>query len=90
MSASISNDCDHLPATEMLIEHHLEDVLNNNRQAVTTALQTELRNTLKAKSHRKKAGHTHTHHSVDRTNDEAILAGFSKSTNLHCWEYGIL
>ncbi|XP_074504782.1 type 2 DNA topoisomerase 6 subunit B-like [Sebastes fasciatus] len=41
-------------ATEMLIEHHLEDVLNNNRQAVTTALQTELKNSLKAQNHRKK------------------------------------
>ncbi|XP_044061152.1 DUF4554 domain-containing protein isoform X2 [Siniperca chuatsi] len=41
-------------ATEALIEHHLEDILNNNRQAVTTALQTELKNTMKAQNHRKK------------------------------------
>ncbi|XP_031718734.1 type 2 DNA topoisomerase 6 subunit B-like isoform X1 [Anarrhichthys ocellatus] len=41
-------------ATEVLIEHHLEDILNNNRQAVTTALQTELRNALKPQNHRKK------------------------------------
>ncbi|KAL6117568.1 top6bl [Pungitius sinensis] len=41
-------------ATEVLIEHHLEDILSNNRQAVTTALQTELRNSLKSQHHRKK------------------------------------
>ncbi|XP_070770027.1 type 2 DNA topoisomerase 6 subunit B-like [Enoplosus armatus] len=41
-------------ATEALIERHLEDILNNNRQAVTTALQTELKNTLKARNHRRK------------------------------------
>ncbi|XP_047441920.1 DUF4554 domain-containing protein isoform X1 [Mugil cephalus] len=41
-------------STEVLIEHHLEDVLNNNRQAVTTALQTELKNTLSAQNQRKK------------------------------------
>nr|XP_043896681.1 DUF4554 domain-containing protein isoform X2 [Solea senegalensis] len=41
-------------ATEELIEHHLEDILSNNSQAVTTALQTELKNTLKAEHHRKK------------------------------------
>ncbi|XP_068571588.1 type 2 DNA topoisomerase 6 subunit B-like [Cebidichthys violaceus] len=41
-------------ATEVLIEHHLEDILNNNKQAVTTALQTELKNSLKAQNHRKK------------------------------------
>ncbi|XP_041652851.1 DUF4554 domain-containing protein isoform X2 [Cheilinus undulatus] len=36
--------------TEALIEHHLEDILNNNRQRVTTALQTELKNALKAQN----------------------------------------
>ncbi|GLD70272.1 type 2 DNA topoisomerase 6 subunit B-like protein [Lates japonicus] len=41
-------------ATEAMIEHHLEDILSNNRQAVTAALQTELRNTLIAQNHRKK------------------------------------
>ncbi|XP_071753847.2 DUF4554 domain-containing protein [Centroberyx gerrardi] len=41
-------------ATEELLELHLEDILNNNRQAVTTALQTELKNTLKAQSQRSK------------------------------------
>ncbi|KAM9356696.1 type 2 DNA topoisomerase 6 subunit B-like [Symphorus nematophorus] len=41
-------------ATEALIERHLEDILNNNKQAVTAALQTELRNTLQAQNHRKK------------------------------------
>ncbi|KAM8909599.1 type 2 DNA topoisomerase 6 subunit B-like isoform 2-T2 [Spinachia spinachia] len=40
--------------TEVLIEHHLEDILSNNRQAVTTALQTELRNSLKSQHRRKK------------------------------------
>ncbi|XP_059201460.1 DUF4554 domain-containing protein [Centropristis striata] len=40
-------------ATEALIERHLEDILNNNRQAVTTALQTELKNALKAQNNRK-------------------------------------
>ncbi|XP_056239122.1 DUF4554 domain-containing protein [Seriola aureovittata] len=39
--------------TEALIEHHLEDILSNNRQAVTTTLQTELKNTLKAQNRRK-------------------------------------
>ncbi|XP_061582025.1 DUF4554 domain-containing protein [Cololabis saira] len=39
--------------TEVLIEHHLEDILNNNRQAMTTALQTELGNTLKPQNQRK-------------------------------------
>ncbi|XP_054454095.1 DUF4554 domain-containing protein [Anoplopoma fimbria] len=43
-----------LMATEVLIEQHLEDILNNNRQAVTAALQTELKNSLKAQNHRKK------------------------------------
>ncbi|XP_044061153.1 DUF4554 domain-containing protein isoform X3 [Siniperca chuatsi] len=46
--------CSSFKATEALIEHHLEDILNNNRQAVTTALQTELKNTMKAQNHRKK------------------------------------
>lgn len=41
-------------ASEVLLEHHLEDILNHNRQAVLSALQTELRNTLKAQSRRKK------------------------------------
>ncbi|XP_034739106.1 DUF4554 domain-containing protein isoform X2 [Etheostoma cragini] len=43
-----------LMATEVLIEHYLEDILNNNRQSVTKALQTELKNTLKAQNHRKR------------------------------------
>ncbi|XP_051276902.1 DUF4554 domain-containing protein [Dicentrarchus labrax] len=41
-------------ATETLLEHHLDDILNNNRKAVTAALQTELKNTLKAQNRRKK------------------------------------
>ncbi|XP_060905107.1 DUF4554 domain-containing protein [Labrus mixtus] len=50
--------------TEALIEHHLEDILNNNRQAVTTALQTELKNTLRAQNLRQKASPRNTvnHH----------------------------
>ncbi|XP_014190214.1 DUF4554 domain-containing protein isoform X1 [Haplochromis burtoni] len=43
-----------LMATEMLIDLHLEDILNNNRQALVAAVQTELRNTLKPQNHRKK------------------------------------
>ncbi|TMS17384.1 hypothetical protein E3U43_001453 [Larimichthys crocea] len=42
-------------ATEALIEHHLEGILSNNRQAVTTALQTELKNALKGPNRGKKA-----------------------------------
>ncbi|KAM9741526.1 type 2 DNA topoisomerase 6 subunit B-like [Menidia menidia] len=44
-----------LLATEVLIEQHLEDILCNNRRAVTAALQFELWNTLKAQNRRKKA-----------------------------------
>ncbi|XP_034546833.1 DUF4554 domain-containing protein isoform X2 [Notolabrus celidotus] len=40
--------------TEALIEHHLEDVLKHNRQALTSVLQTELRNTQKAQERRQK------------------------------------
>ncbi|CAB1455067.1 unnamed protein product [Pleuronectes platessa] len=46
-------------ATEALIEHHLEDILSSNRQAVTAALQTELKKTLKAQQRRKRASMTH-------------------------------
>ncbi|KAF3838506.1 hypothetical protein F7725_010274 [Dissostichus mawsoni] len=42
-------------ATEVLIQRHLEDILNNNRQAVTRALQTELKDALKAQNLRKQA-----------------------------------
>lgn len=42
-------------ATHALIEHHLEDILNHNRQAVTTALQSELKNAMRAQNRRKKA-----------------------------------
>lgn len=45
-------------ATEALIERHLEAILNNNRKAVTAALQIELRDTLKVQNHRKKASLT--------------------------------
>ncbi|KAM3612246.1 uncharacterized protein V6R79_005281 [Siganus canaliculatus] len=40
--------------TEVLIEHHLEDILNHNRQTVTAGLQCELKNALKDQHHRKK------------------------------------
>ncbi|XP_074530454.1 type 2 DNA topoisomerase 6 subunit B-like [Halichoeres trimaculatus] len=40
--------------TEALIEHHLEDVLNHNRKVVTSALQTELKNALKAQKRKQK------------------------------------
>ncbi|KAI4818691.1 hypothetical protein KUCAC02_003993 [Chaenocephalus aceratus] len=42
-------------ATEVLIQRHLEDILNNNRQAVTRALQTELKDALKAQNLRKQS-----------------------------------
>lgn len=42
-------------ATEVLIERHLEDILNNNKQAVVGAFQTEIKKTLKAQNRRKKA-----------------------------------
>ncbi|XP_055368343.1 DUF4554 domain-containing protein isoform X2 [Betta splendens] len=41
-----------LMAAERLIEHHLEDILSNNKQALTAAVQSELKNTLKAQNHR--------------------------------------
>ncbi|XP_038142548.1 DUF4554 domain-containing protein [Cyprinodon tularosa] len=41
-------------ADELLIEHHLEDILSNNNQAVTSALKAELFNTLEASKQRKK------------------------------------
>lgn len=50
--------------TDALIERHLEDILINNRRAVTGVLQTELSNTLKAQDRRKRASNgleTHTH-----------------------------
>ncbi len=47
--------CDPAAATEVLLEHHLEDILKNNRQEVTTALQTELKNTLRCYNRRRKA-----------------------------------
>ncbi|CAN9515040.1 unnamed protein product [Ophioblennius macclurei] len=40
-------------ASEVLIERHLDDILSNNRKAVTAALQTQLRNTLKAQNDKK-------------------------------------
>ncbi|KAM3867137.1 type 2 DNA topoisomerase 6 subunit B-like [Diretmus argenteus] len=39
-------------ATEELLEHHLEAIMNSNRQAVTTALKTELKNTLNIQRHK--------------------------------------
>ncbi|XP_008324902.1 type 2 DNA topoisomerase 6 subunit B-like isoform X2 [Cynoglossus semilaevis] len=41
-------------AAEALIEHHLEDILCNNSQAVTAALQAELENALKPQNQRKR------------------------------------
>lgn len=49
---SWSNVC---AATEVSIERHLEDILNNNKQAVVGAFQTEIKKTLKAQNRRKKA-----------------------------------
>ncbi|KAK2904225.1 hypothetical protein Q8A73_010882 [Channa argus] len=48
-------------ATEALIEQHLEVILSNNKQAVTSAMQTELKNTLKAQNGRKRASLRYTH-----------------------------
>ncbi|CAL8357135.1 unnamed protein product [Merluccius merluccius] len=42
-------------ATEELLEHHLEAILNNNRQAVTAALQREIKHILNAHRRRSKA-----------------------------------
>uniref|UniRef100_A0A3Q1GTZ1 Type 2 DNA topoisomerase 6 subunit B-like n=1 Tax=Acanthochromis polyacanthus TaxID=80966 RepID=A0A3Q1GTZ1_9TELE len=67
-------------ATEVLIEHHLEDILNNNRQAVTTALQTELRNTLTAQNHRKK--HQDKLHSAAEVIISSSLSIVSSSSNM--------
>ncbi|XP_027145137.1 type 2 DNA topoisomerase 6 subunit B-like isoform X3 [Larimichthys crocea] len=55
-------------ATEALIEHHLEGILSNNRQAVTTALQTELKNALKGLNRGKK------NHEKLRSAAEVILS----------------
>ncbi|KAM9377963.1 type 2 DNA topoisomerase 6 subunit B-like [Pholidichthys leucotaenia] len=41
-------------AAEVLIEHHLEDILNNNRKAIVAAVQTEMKNTLKEQINKKK------------------------------------
>ncbi|XP_068451501.1 type 2 DNA topoisomerase 6 subunit B-like [Clinocottus analis] len=45
-------------ATEVLIEHHLEAILNHNKQAVAAALHAELKNSLKSQKHRKKVQET--------------------------------
>lgn len=49
---SYSNMC---AATEVSIERHLEDILNNSKQAVVRAFQTEIKKTLEAQNRRKKA-----------------------------------
>lgn len=46
--------CDVL-AAEGVLEHHLEAILNYNRQAVTTSLQREMKNALSAHRQRSKA-----------------------------------
>ena len=43
------------PATEELLQRHLEAILSNNRQAVTAALQREIKNILNAHRRRSKA-----------------------------------
>ncbi|CAK6971977.1 DUF4554 domain-containing protein isoform X3 [Scomber scombrus] len=53
-SDSFISQLSDIMATDALIELHLEDILSNNRRAVTAALQTELKNTLKAQNHRNK------------------------------------
>lgn len=39
----------------MLIEHHLEEILCNNKPAVMAAIRTEIGNAMKAQNQRKKA-----------------------------------
>lgn len=39
----------------MLIEHHLEEILNNNKPAVTAAIRAEIGNAMKTQNRRKKA-----------------------------------
>ncbi|XP_024139342.1 DUF4554 domain-containing protein isoform X2 [Oryzias melastigma] len=47
--------CSHLSDfIDMLIEHHLEEILNSNKPAVTAAIRTEIGNTMKTQNRRKK------------------------------------
>ncbi|RVE67328.1 hypothetical protein OJAV_G00101930 [Oryzias javanicus] len=49
--------CSHLSdfiAADVLIEHHLEAILNNNKPAVTAAIRAEIGNAMKAQNRRKK------------------------------------
>ncbi|KAM9849687.1 type 2 DNA topoisomerase 6 subunit B-like [Aulostomus maculatus] len=68
-------------ATEMLLEHHLEDILSNNRQVFSNALQYELKKTLNAQKHRNQE------QEKLRSAAEVILSSaisiVSCSTNLH-------
>ncbi|XP_055015395.1 DUF4554 domain-containing protein isoform X2 [Boleophthalmus pectinirostris] len=41
-------------ASEVLLEHHLEDILTYNKQAVTNAMANELKKTMTAQNNRKK------------------------------------
>ncbi|XP_072288366.1 type 2 DNA topoisomerase 6 subunit B-like [Eucyclogobius newberryi] len=41
-------------ATEVLLEHHLEEILMHNKQAVTNAMANELKKTMTAQNNRKK------------------------------------
>ncbi|XP_047209806.1 DUF4554 domain-containing protein isoform X2 [Girardinichthys multiradiatus] len=53
-SDPFTSDFTDILAGELLLERHLEDILSNNRQAVTSALQDELFNTMKDSKQRKK------------------------------------
>lgn len=45
---------DSVSATEVLLDRHLEDIVNYNRQAVISALQMEVKKILDVQNHRRK------------------------------------
>lgn len=45
---------DFASATEVLLERHLEDIVNHNRQAVVPSFETEIKNALELQNRRKK------------------------------------
>lgn len=53
-SDPFTSEISDIMASEMLLDHHLEDVVNNNRKAVTSAVETEMKKTLKAQTHKNK------------------------------------
>lgn len=75
-----TTDVSDIMATEMTLEHHLVDILNNNKHVVTRAVRNELKKTLKAQCKRKKE------HDKMRSACEVILSSsisiISSSSNL--------